>query len=113
MVLESWFPLAHGGQELLEHPVLREIAQAQGRTVAQVVLRWHRQEGLIPLPKTTNPLHLRENLAWEDFTLSPEEMGRIQSLDRERGTATPKTLASRNISWENTGSIPEGMGNNL
>ena len=90
MVLESWFPLAHGGQDLLEHPVLREIAQAQGRTVAQVVLRWHRQEGLIPLPKTTNPLHLRENLAWEDFTLSPEEMGRIRSLDRGKGYRNPE-----------------------
>ncbi|MGN0867298.1 MAG: aldo/keto reductase [Oligosphaeraceae bacterium] len=90
MVMESWFPLAHGGRELLENPVLKEIAQAHERSVAQVILRWHCQEGLIPLPKTTNPRHLRENLALDDFTLSPEEMARIQTLDTGKGYRNPE-----------------------
>ena len=90
MVMESWFPLAHGGRDLLEHPVLAEIAQAHSRSVAQVILRWHCQEGLIPLPKTTNPRHLRENLDLDSFTLSPEEMGRIQALDTGKGYRNPE-----------------------
>ena len=81
IVTESWSPIGAGG-DLLADPTIGEVARAHGKTPAQVVLRWHVQLGLIPIPKTSKPERLVQNLDVFGFELSPEEMDRLTSLDR-------------------------------
>ncbi|MGH2679301.1 MAG: aldo/keto reductase [Actinomycetota bacterium] len=81
IVTESWSPIGAGGG-LLEDPVLAEVGRAHGKSPAQVVLRWHVQLGLVPIPKTSRPERLIENLDVFDFELGEEEMDRIAGLDR-------------------------------
>ncbi|MDQ0736316.1 aldo/keto reductase [Arthrobacter agilis] len=80
IVTESWSPLGQGGG-LLDEPGLVAIAAAHGRTPAQVVLRWHVQQGLVAIPKSSDPQRLAENLAVFDFELSGEELARLYRLD--------------------------------
>ena len=82
---EAWGPLGQGKVDLaVEAPVLVDIAAAHERTVAQVVLRWHLQEGRIVFPKTTSPERMRENLAVVDFALTDDELAAIRALDQGR-----------------------------
>ncbi|MCE1237114.1 MAG: aldo/keto reductase [Hyphomicrobiales bacterium] len=81
IVLESWGPLGRGGG-LLADPVLAEIAAAHGRTPAQIVLRWHVENGWIALPKSSDPLRQAQNLAVFDFALSVEDRAALDGLDR-------------------------------
>ncbi len=81
IVTESWSPIGQGGS-LLADPTIGDVARAHGQSPAQVVLRWHVQLGLIPIPKTSKPERLVENLGVFDFELSPEEMDRLAGLDR-------------------------------
>jgi len=80
IVTESWAPIGKGGG-LLDDPVIRDLASYRGRTPAQVVLRWHLQLGLIPIPKTANRQRLTENIDIFDFSLTEEEMDRLSALD--------------------------------
>ncbi len=80
IVTESWSPLGQGGG-LLEEPGLVAIAEAHGRTPAQVVLRWHVQQGMVAIPKSSDPRRLAENLDVFDFELSGEELARLYILD--------------------------------
>ncbi|MBX5466356.1 MAG: aldo/keto reductase [Firmicutes bacterium] len=81
--VEAWAPLMRGGP-LLSDPAIATIAARHGKTPAQVVLRWHLQHHVIPIPKTVRPERLRENLDVFDFTLSAEEMAALDRLDREQ-----------------------------
>ena len=81
IVTESWSPIGAGG-DLLADATIGDVARAHGKTPAQVVLRWHVQLGLIPIPKTSKPERLAENLDVFDFDLGPEDMERITGLDR-------------------------------
>jgi 2,5-diketo-D-gluconate reductase A len=81
IVTESWSPIGAGG-DLLADPTTGDIARARGKTPAQIVLRWHVQLGLIPIPKTSKPERLEENLDVFDWELGPEEMDRLTALDR-------------------------------
>jgi 2,5-diketo-D-gluconate reductase A len=81
IVVQSWSPLGRG-PELRSEPVVTELAQRYGRTPAQILLRWHIELGLVPVPKSENPQRLRENIAVFDFTLPPEDVDRISALDR-------------------------------
>ena len=78
---ESWSPLSASG-DMLDEPVLAEIGAAYGKSPAQVVLRWHVQHDLVVIPRTSKPERLAENLDVFDFTLSDDEMTRIDALDR-------------------------------
>ena len=80
-ILESWYPLAHGDPKLLNEPVLVELAQKYGKTPAQIILRWHIEEGNSVFPKTTNPAHMKENFDIFDFSLSADDMAKIATLD--------------------------------
>lgn len=80
IVTECWAPIGKGGG-LLDDPVIRRIAQARNRTPAQVVIRWHLQLGLIPIPKTASPGRITENIDVFDFTLGTEEMEQLDALD--------------------------------
>ncbi len=81
IVTETWAPLGQGGP-LLDEPVLIEAARRHGKTPAQIVLRWHVQLGLVPIPRTMNPSRLAENIDVFDFALSADEMDAIAALDR-------------------------------
>jgi 2,5-diketo-D-gluconate reductase A len=81
IVTESWSPIGAGG-DLLADATIGDVARAHGKTPAQIVLRWHIQLGLVPIPKTSKPERLTENIDVFDFELSSEEMDRISALDR-------------------------------
>jgi 2,5-diketo-D-gluconate reductase A len=85
---EAWSPIAQG--DVLDDPVLEQIAAAKGKSTAQVALRWHVERGDIVFPKSVTPERIRENFEIFDFSLSPEEVARISSLDRgEEGRRGP------------------------
>lgn len=86
IVLEAWFPLggAMSNGALFKDPVLMKIAAAHGKTPAQVILRWHIQEGHSAIPGATFHPYITENINISDFELSPEEMAEIRALDKEK-----------------------------
>ena len=82
--LEHWFPLGHGDANLIGEPVFTQLAQKYGKTNVQIILRWHIQMGNIPLPRSVNPEHQKQNLEIFDFELTAEEMAQIAALDQGR-----------------------------
>ena len=84
IVVEAWYPLGGRGhqKELLSDPVLSEIAAEHDKSVVQVILRWHLQRGVVAIPGSSNPDHIRENISVFDFSLTDGEMARIAALDR-------------------------------
>jgi 2,5-diketo-D-gluconate reductase A len=96
--LEAWGPLARGDNDLLTHPLLNEIADAHGKSVAQVVLRWLLQRDIVVIPKSVRPERMRQNLAVFDFTLTNDEMVRIATLDTGASSAFDHRDAS-SVSW--------------
>ena len=84
--VESWFPLggemSHGA--LFKDPVIMKIAEAHGKTPAQIILRWHIQEGLSAIPGATDHGYITENISIFDFDLTPEEMQAMRSLNKEQ-----------------------------
>ncbi len=87
--LEAWYPLGHGNAGLLCHPVITGLAQKYGKNSGQIILRFEVQEGVITLPKSTNPERIRTNLEIFDFALTEEEMNRMRSLDTGKGSHNP------------------------
>lgn len=83
IVYEGWYPFGHGDAKLLAEPVIAKIAEAHGKTVAQVILRWMLQEGVVTFPKTINPQHILDNIDVFDFELSDNEMARINRLPQK------------------------------
>ena len=80
--IESWYPLGHADPELLNEDVFTSLAKKYGKSNAQIILRWHIQEGNIVFPKTTNPKHMEENFDIFDFMLTDEEIDAIHKLDK-------------------------------
>ncbi|MFD3872746.1 aldo/keto reductase [Streptomyces sp. NPDC058623] len=79
--IESWGPFAEGRNNLFGHPTLSGIAAAHGKSVAQVVLRWLVQRGVVVIPKSVRPERMAENLDVFDFELSADRMAAIAALD--------------------------------
>lgn len=79
--MEAWAPFAEGRNGLFTNATLETIAKKHGKTVAQIVLRWHYQRGIVAIPRSANPAHRRENLTIFDFTLSADDMRAIAALD--------------------------------
>ncbi|WP_042459973.1 aldo/keto reductase [Neobacillus dielmonensis] len=77
--LEAWSPLMQG--QLLDHPVLKEIADQYNKTVPQIILRWDLQNGVVTIPKSTKEHRIVENSSIFDFTLTVDDMERINSLN--------------------------------
>ncbi|MBO9058363.1 aldo/keto reductase [Curtobacterium flaccumfaciens pv. flaccumfaciens] len=69
---------------VMDDPTIRSIAEAHGRTPAQVMLRWHVQQGRNAIPKSTNPGRIAENFAVFDFALTDDELARLDALDTGR-----------------------------
>ncbi|MCI8992352.1 MAG: aldo/keto reductase [Eubacterium sp.] len=84
IVVQGWYPLGGRGHtgELLGDSVISEIADAHGVSSAQVILRWNLQKGVIVIPGSSNPDHIKENTELYHFTLTGDEMDRMNSLDR-------------------------------
>ena len=80
VMIEAWSPLGQG--TVLQDSVIAAIARTSGKSVAQVVLRWHIQHGHAIFPKSNHEERMRENLDIFDFALSTGEMARIDALDR-------------------------------
>ena len=81
IIMQAWSPLAAGKEDLFSNEILCEIAQKHQKTVAQIILRWLVQRGIVPVVKSANPVRMKENLDVFDFVLSEGEMKRIASLD--------------------------------
>ncbi len=84
--VECWFPLggAMSDGALLKDPVIMKIAEAHGKTPAQIILRWHIQEGLSVIPGASNPDYIKENIRIFDFALTDGEMEQMRSLNKEQ-----------------------------
>lgn len=84
IVVEGWYPFGGRGhtRELFNDETIVEIANNHNVTSAQVILRWNLQKGVVVIPGSSNPDHIKENTEIYDFELSEEEMNKINSLDR-------------------------------
>lgn len=84
IVVQGWYPLGGRGHtgELLGDPVISEIAGAHGVSSAQVILRWNLQKGVVVIPGSGNPDHIKENADLYHFSLTEDEMAQINALDR-------------------------------
>lgn len=91
IAVTSWSPLAKG--KILDEPTLKAIAEHHGKTVAQVVIRWHIQNGLIVIPKSVTFGRIQENCDVADFKLSESDMRMINALNaNERTGSNPDTF---------------------
>ena len=81
VAMESWAPFAEGRNGLFGNPVLAEIGAAHGKSVAQVVLRWQLQRGIVCIPKSVRRDRMEQNIDVFDFELTADEMDKIRTLD--------------------------------
>lgn len=79
---EGWAPFAEGLKGMFTEPVLQEIATKHGKTVAQVILRWNIQQGVVIIPKSVHKERMEENMEIWDFSLDKDDMDRIMTLDK-------------------------------
>ena len=84
IVVQGWYPFGGRGHtsELLNDDVIVDIAHNHGVSAAQVILRWNLQKGVVVIPGSSNPDHIKENTDIYGFELSSDEMKRINALDR-------------------------------
>ncbi|MEK5478543.1 aldo/keto reductase [Paenibacillus sp. FSL R5-0407] len=80
--MEAWSPLMQG--ELLNNEVLKGIAEKHGKSVAQIILRWDVQHGVVTIPKSTKEQRIIENAALFDFELTEDDMNQIDGLNEDR-----------------------------
>ncbi len=81
--IEAWAPMAEGRDDMFTNPVLAEIGEKYGKTVAQTILRWELQRGIIIIPKSTHVERMAENFNIFDFELTAEDMATIAGLDKK------------------------------
>jgi diketogulonate reductase-like aldo/keto reductase len=105
IVHEGWAPFAEGRQDLFTNETLKKIADAHGKSVGQVVLRWNIQRGVVVIPKSVRKERIAENFAVFDFELTEEDMATIAKLDENKGLFVNhedpefvKALYGRNLS---------------
>ena len=111
ILTQAWSPIggitfyrdcSHGST--LQDPAIGEIAEAHGKTPAQVMLRWHLQQGRSAIPKSTNPPRIAENFDVFDFDLTADQLAAIDALDTgQRGGPEPADITLENFGRE----IPE------
>ncbi len=81
VAIEAWAPFAEGGRGIFTNEILTEIAEAHNKTVAQVILRWNVQRGVVVIPKSIHKERIEENINIFNFTLTDDEMQKINTLD--------------------------------
>lgn len=84
--LEAWAPFGEGRGDMFVEPVLKEIGEKYGKTVAQVILRWHLQRGIVVIPKSTHYERMVENFDVFDFALTKDDMEKIAELDKKQSS---------------------------
>lgn len=84
--LEAWAPFGEGRKNMFELSELKEIGDKYGKTVAQVILRWHLQRGIVVIPKSTHLERMKENFNVFDFELAQEDMDVISNLDKNESS---------------------------
>ena len=84
IVVQGWYPFGGRGHtsELLGNETIVDIAKEHGVSAAQVILRWNLQKGVVVIPGSSNPEHIKENTEIYDFELTNDQMDRINALDR-------------------------------
>lgn len=93
IVMQAWSPLAAGRKDLFSNKILCAIAQKHHKTVAQIILRWLLQRGIVPVVKSANPVRIKENLNIFDFELSFDEMKQIASMDTGKTSFSERNTA--------------------
>lgn len=84
VVHEAWAPFGEGRKGLFTNPVLTEIGEKYDKTAAQVMLRWNIQRGVVVIPKSTHKERMEENFNVFDFTLSQDDMEKIEALNENK-----------------------------
>ena len=94
IIVQAWYPLGHGDKALIEEPLFARLGEKYHKTPAQIILRWHIQDGNIVIPGSKNPAHIRDNFDLFDFSLSDAEMAEIAAIDKQKRyyTSTPEML---------------------
>ena len=82
ILLESWYPLGSGSAGLLGEETVTALAKKYGKSPVQIVLRWHVEEGYLPIPGTKNPAHVMEDLDIFDFRFERKDLDAMRDLDR-------------------------------
>lgn len=81
--IQAWYPLGgRGNDSVLTEEVIKDLANKYGKSPAQIILRWHNQKGVIVIPGSKNPEHIKDNLNIFDFEISEEDMKKIDELDK-------------------------------
>lgn len=84
--MEAWAPFGEGRGDMFNLPELKAIAEKYGKTVAQVILRWHLQRGIVVIPKSTHIERMKENFNVFDFALRKKDMAAIAAIDKKRSS---------------------------
>ncbi len=94
IAIQAWYPLGHGDKTLIEEPLFAEFGTKYGKSSAQIILRWHIQDGNIVIPGSKNPDHIKDNFDIFDFALTDVEMEQIAAMDKQKRyyTSTPELL---------------------
>lgn len=94
MAAQAWYPLGHGDKALLEEKIFAKLGEKYGKSPAQIILRWHIQDGNIVIPGSKNPQHIKADLDLFGFELTDGEMAEIESLNKNVRyyTSTPQML---------------------
>ncbi len=79
--VEAYSPIAQNNDRLKNNKILKSIAEKYGKSMQQVILRWHIENGVIPIPRSTNTNRLKSNIDVFDFALTKEEIERIDSIN--------------------------------
>ena len=98
VVHEAWAPFGEGRGGLFTDPTLEKIGAKYGKTVAQVILRWHLQRGIVVIPKSVRKERMAENFNVFDFTLSDDDMQTIAGLDKDTSSFFSHTDPSM-VEW--------------
>ena len=94
IVIQAWYPLGHGDKALIQEPLFTELGKKYSKSSAQIILRWHIQNGNIVIPGSKNPAHIKDNFDLFDFALTDDEMAQITAMDKQKRyyTSTPQML---------------------
>lgn len=90
---ESWSPLGQG--KVIADPMIKKIAEKYGKTPAQIILRWHMDNGLIAIPKSVTPSRIQENIQIFDFKLDGDDLAAIARLDDKKGRIGPDPVTAQ------------------
>ena len=94
IVIQAWYPLGHGDKALIQEPLFTELGKKYSKSSAQIILRWHIQNGNIVIPGSKNPAHIKDNFDLFDFALTDDEMAQLTAMDKQKRyyTSTPQML---------------------